>query len=178
MQKTINLFVDMDGTLTQMPTKNTSLENIYEQDYFANLKPYALAKAINDFASKDSCVNIYILSACVDSKYCESEKVAWLFENMPNIDPNHYIFTKIGESKVSKAKEIVEDFGENINILQDDYVKNLEKWQEHSLLCMGVKFINGLNNGDKSWKGKKIRKFSQLEDYIKMMSMYGTEYPD
>ena len=176
MKKTINLFCDMDGTLAKFYYKKNCLEKMYEQGYFENLPLYAMAKHINDFASKDTCVNIYILSACVNSKYCESEKVAWLLRNMPNIAPTNFIFTKVGESKVEKAKAMVEDFNENINILLDDYTANLELWQRDNPLCMGIKFLNGINDTTKSWQGEKVKTFKQLEEIIQRLAMYGNDY--
>ena len=173
MKKTINLFCDMDGTLAKFYYKKNCLEKMYEQGYFENLPLYAMAKHIDAFASKDTCVNVYILSACINSKYCESEKMAWLLKNMPNISPTHFIFTKVGESKVLKAKTIVEDFDECINILLDDYTLNLEQWQAQSILCMGVKFINGINDTTKSWQGAKVKTFKQLEEIIQKLAMYG-----
>ena len=176
MKKTINLFVDMDGTIAKFYYKKDYLERMYEQGYFENLPLYAIAKQINEFADKDTCVNVYILSACINSPYCEQEKVAWLLKNMPNINPKNFIFTKVGENKVLKAKTIVENFDECINILLDDYTLNLEQWQEQSLLCMGVKFINGMNDTTKTWKGAKAKTFKQLEEIIQKLAMYGIDY--
>ena len=175
MQKTINLFVDMDGTIAKFYYKKNCLEKMYEQGYFENLPLYAIAKHINDFASKDTCVNVYILSACVNSKYCESEKVAWLLRNMPNIAPTNFIFTKVGESKVKIAQGLVENFNESTNILLDDYTLNLKLWQAHNPLCMGVKFLNGMNDTTKSWQGVKIKTFAQLETIMQKLAMYGKE---
>ena len=175
MQKTINLFVDMDGTIAKFYYKKNCLEKMYEQGYFENLPLYAMAKAIDNFASKDTCVDVYILSACIKSDYCEQEKVAWLLKNMPNINPQNFIFTQVGESKVLKAKSKVENFGESINILLDDYTLNLKLWQAYNPLCMGVKFLNGMNDTTKSWQGVKVKTFGQLEIIMQKLAMYGKE---
>ena len=175
MQKTINLFVDMDGTIAKFYYKKNCLEKMYEQGYFAKLPLYSMATQLNNFAEKDTCVNVYILSACIDSKYCEQEKVEWLLKYMPNISPTHFIFTKVGESKVLKAKTIVENFDECINILLDDYTLNLEQWQAQSMLCMGVKFINGINDTTKTWQGARVKTFGQLEIILQKLAMYGKE---
>lgn len=172
MKKTINLFCDMDGTLAKFYYKKNCLEKMYEQGYFENLPLYAIAKQINDFASKDTCVNVYILSACVNSKYCESEKVAWLLKNMPNLNPKNFIFTKVGESKAQKVALSVSNIEEYVNILLDDYTKNLEEWTKADNM-VGVKFINGINDTTKSWQGAKIKTFSQLEEIIQKLAMYG-----
>jgi 5'(3')-deoxyribonucleotidase len=174
MKKTINLFVDMDGTVAKFYYKKDYLERMYEQGYFENLPPYAIAKHIDEFAKKDTCVNVYILSACVNSPYCEQEKTEWLLKNMPNINPKNFIFTKVGESKWEKAYEIIGDknFDCMVNILLDDYTKNLEDWCcENNMV--GIKFLNGINDTTKSWKGLKIKTFGQLEEIIRTLAMYG-----
>ena len=175
MKKTINLFVDMDGTIAKFYYKKNCLEKMYEQGYFAKLPFYSMAMRLNDFAKKDTCVNVYILSACIDSPYCEQEKVEWLLKYMSNICPTHFIFTKVGESKVLKAKSVVENFNESINILLDDYTYNLEIWQEHSPLCMGIKFLNGINDTTKAWQGERVKTFGQLETILQKLAMYGKE---
>lgn len=175
MKKTINLFVDMDGTIAKFYYKKNCLEKMYEQGYFANLPLYSMATRLNDFAKKDTCVNVYILSACIDSEYCEQEKIEWLLKHMSNISPTHFIFTKVGESKVLKAKTMVENFDECVNILLDDYTLNLEQWQAQSILCMSVKFINGINNTTKTWQGARVKTFSQLETILQKLAMYGKE---
>ena len=175
MEKTINLFVDMDGTIAKFYHKKNYLEKMYEKDYFRTLPTYAIAEKINAFAEQDTCVQVYILSACVESEYCEQEKKAWLLENMPNITPTNYIFTKVGESKVDKAREIVDNFNECINILLDDYTLNLEQWEKADLLCVGIKFLNGINDTTKSWQGQKIKSFGQLEKILQQIAMYGRD---
>jgi 5'(3')-deoxyribonucleotidase len=175
MKKTINLFVDMDGTIAKFYYKKNYLEKMYEQGYFANLPLYAIAKHIDDFAKKDTCVNVYILSACINSPYCEQEKTEWLLKNMPNINPKNFIFTKVGESKVQKIINNINIDNVNcLNILLDDYTLNLEQWESDDHKNMvGIKFLNGMNDTTKNWKGGKIKTFKQLEEIIQKLAMYG-----
>lgn len=175
MKKTINLFVDMDGTLAKFYYKKNYLEKMYEKGYFENLPLYAMANKIDAFAQLDSCVNVYILSACINSPYCEQEKVAWLLKNMPNINPKNFLFTKVGESKVQKIiNDINIDNVNCLNILLDDYTLNLELWENNDHKNMiGIKFLNGMNDTTKSWQGYKIKTFKQLEKIIQKLAMYG-----
>jgi 5'(3')-deoxyribonucleotidase len=175
MKKTINLFVDMDGTVAKFYYKKNYLEKMYEQGYFANLPLYAIAKHIDDFAKKETCVNVYILSACVNSPYCEQEKTEWLLRNMPNINPKNYIFTKVGESKVKKIINNIDIDNVNcLNILLDDYTLNLEQWETNDQKNMvGIKFLNGLNDTTKNWQGRKIKTFNQLMEIIQDLALYG-----
>lgn len=173
MKKTINLFVDMDGTIAKFYYKKNYLEKMYEQGYFENLPLYAIAKHIDDFAKKDTCVNVYILSACVNSKYCEQEKTEWLLKNMPNINPKNFLFTKVGECKAQKIALSVDNIENYINILLDDYTINLEQWESKGNNMVGVKFLNGMNDTTKSWQGAKVKTFKQLEEIIQKLAMYG-----
>lgn len=173
MKKTINLFIDMDGTVAKFHYKKNYLEKMYEQGYFANLPLYAIAKHIDDFASKETCVNIYILSACVSSQYCEREKTEWLLKNMPNINPKSFIFTKVGESKAQKIALSVDNIENYINVLLDDYTLNLEQWESKGDNMVGIKFLNGMNDTTKSWQGYKIKTFKQLMEILQELAMYG-----
>ena len=175
MKKTINLFVDMDGTIAKFYYKKNCLEKMYELGYFRNLPPYALVHRLNDFIDKDTCVQVYILSACVKSPYCRDEKVEWLLKWLPNLNPKNVILTNVGENKVEKAKNLIDNFNECINILLDDYSMNLELWQAESENCIGIKFLNGINDTTKSWQGLKIKTFMQLEEIIKNIAMYGKQ---
>lgn len=172
MKKTINLFVDMDGTLAKFYYKKNYLEKMYEKGYFENLPLYAMANKIDAFAKLDSCVNVYILSACIDSEYCEKEKINWLLKNMPNIKPQNFVFTKVGESKLLKAKEKVANFDDSINVLLDDYTLNLELWARE-LNCIGIKFLNGLNDKTKSWDGYRVKNFSTLIKVLQKVAVFG-----
>lgn len=171
MKKTINLFVDMDGTVAKFYYKKNYLEKMYEQGYFENLPVYSIAKDIDELAKQDTCVQVYILSACIDSPYCEQEKMAWLFKNMPNIPKERFIFTKVGENKKDKASKQVATWQNCVNILLDDYTLNLEQWQGQD--CMGIKFLNGINNTTQTWQGAKVKTFGTLMEYLQKIAMYG-----
>lgn len=178
MKKTINLFVDMDGTMAKFYYKKDYLEKMYEQGYFENLPLYAIAKKIDAFAKVDTCVNVYILSACVNSPYCEQEKVAWLLKNMPNINPKNFIFTKVGESKKQKVALTVDNMQDYVNILLDDYTLNLEQWEDNdtNINMVGIKFLNGMNDTTKNWKGYKVKTFNQLMEIVQELAIYGIDY--
>ena len=173
MKKIINLFVDMDGTIAKFYYKKNCLEKMYEKGYFENLPEYAMARHINRLAEEDTCVNVYILSACIESEYCEQEKIAWLLKHMPNISPNHFIFTKVGEIKVDIAVDKIKNgCGGMINILLDDYTKNLNEWQVADNF-IGFKFINGINDTTKNWQGVKIKTYKQLMTHLRDYAVYG-----
>ena len=175
MKKTINLFVDMDGTVAKFYYKKNYLEKMYEKGYFETLPLYAIAKEIDAFANKDTCVEVFILSACVNSPYCEDEKVAWLLANIPNINPKNFIFTKVGQNKADIITARLNDFvNDKVNILLDDYTKNLEDWEESCVPnAVGIKFLNGMNDTTKTWQGRKIKTFKTLAEIMQELAMYG-----
>lgn len=174
MKKTINLFIDMDGTIAKFYYKKNCLEKMYEQGYFENLPSYAIAKQLDNLAKQDTCIELYILSACINSPFCEQEKVAWLLKNMPNINPKNFIFTKVGEEKAKKAIASTQEFYERVNILLDDYTLNLEQWANIES-CVSIKFLNGMNDTTKSWQGIKIKTFSQLMEHIHNLAVFGVK---
>lgn len=147
--KEINLFLDMDGTLAKFYANPNYLEKMYEQGYFENLKPYAIVNTIKEIIAEMPIVNVYVLSACVDTEYCEEEKNRWLDKYLPELPINHRLYVKVGENKTQLAKLVTHT--DAINLLLDDYGTNLEQWEEKGWI--GIKFINGVNNT----KGKQYR---------------------
>ena len=170
MKKTINLFVDMDGTVANFYHDKQYLERMFEKGYFANLPAYAIAKEIDEFAKQDTCVQVIILSACVESDYCKQEKIAWLKKYMPNV--KQVLLTEVGQNKVEQAKQQIENFGNYTNILLDDYTHNLKEWVAEKG-CYGVKYLNGLNGKNKTWQGAKVKNFNGLLDIIHKIAIYG-----
>jgi 5'(3')-deoxyribonucleotidase len=157
------IFIDMDGTLAKMFSKPNYLEKMYEQGFFAGLKPYAWVQQLNEFCKDRK--DVFILSACVDTEYCEKEKIFWLKTYLPNIPLDNYIFTKVGENK---AEKVVEKLGEKADfyILVDDYSKNIYDWQMYAINFIGVKFLNGINNKGDNYYPYKIRDFKGFKALV------------
>jgi len=131
MIKKFNLYYDMDNTLALFSESRQHeklvLEQMYEEGFFASLPPIddckSALKFIND-AIGDS-VEIFILSACIDSPFCKEEKRTWLDEHLPFIKKENIIFTKVGENKTDYIRTLPSE-----SILVDDYHKNLVQWEE------------------------------------------------
>ena len=163
------IFFDMDGTLAKFYYHPQYLELMYEQGYFRNLQPYKLADYANNLAA--SGVPVAILSACIDSPYCEQEKRAWLKQYLPAIDENHYIFTHTGENKAEAARKFMEQFGDECKgsnlFLVDDYGENLEQWENGTsdYHYFPIKYFNGINGTKKKkykYSFKTIKQFEKL----------------
>lgn len=149
MNKKIRLFVDMDGTVAKFnPVAKT--EALYEKGYFQNLEPMTnMVEAVKNIVRSSGIIEVYILSACLDSKYAMSEKNAWLNKYLPEINEQHRIFCEYGKSKATYIQELRET-----DVLLDDYTKNLNDWNG-----VGIKILNGINDTNKTWRGLRISSF-------------------
>ncbi len=143
------LFVDMDGTLAEFRIVNT-LETLYEEGYFYNLKPHEnVVEAVNRIVLDSEDIEVFILSAYLtDSDYALSEKQVWLDRYLPEIDKKHRIFIPCGTDK-SKAVDLRED-----DFLLDDYTLNLNSWEPPA---RGIKLVNAINDTHKSWKSERVQ---------------------
>lgn len=157
------LFVDMDGTLAEFKNVDT-LETLYEQGYFKNLKPQInVVEAIKEIIKKNE-VEVFILSAVLsDSKYALDEKNEWLNNFLPEIDMDHRIFPPCGEDKKNYIPEGIRanDF------LLDDYTHNLMLW---SPPAEGIKLLNGINHTNGTWQGSMLSFNKNFKELAKEIS--------
>lgn len=146
--KTI-FFIDMDGTVADFYHTPNFLQDMMKPGYFAELKPMAFATAINELALTHT---VYILSACVKTTYCETEKRNWTKKFIPNIAEENMIFCKVGENKADIVRERLNIRKLNKHhVLIDDYTANLLLWEKAG--GTGIKKLNGINNKSGNWKG-------------------------
>lgn len=142
MKKVVRYFVDMDGTLARFYKDENCLRRMYERGYFENLLPYE--KLVNDIRNLIKCGrNVYILSKCVDTPYCAVEKIAWLKKYLPEINPEKIILIGDEMTKVEKVKQL--GFADDVNILIDDYGKNLTEWETGLRNGVAIKVLNEIN---------------------------------
>ena len=143
----VRFFVDMDGVLAKFNNQLTSLDPLYEKGYFASLEPQ---KNVVDVVNKliDDNVDVYILSAALDSDYAKGEKTEWINKYLPNLKNKKIIFTDYGSRK---AAYIPGKIREN-DILLDDYTKNLKQWVGGK----AIKLVNDINDTNKSWDGDRV----------------------
>ena len=165
----LRLFVDMDGTIAKFYHHKQCLEKMYEQNYFLDLQPYAITKTIKELAGK-STIEVFVLSACIKSPYCKQEKIAWLDKHLPEIDSEHRILVDVGENKADYIPHTDEPC---VNILLDDYSKNLEQWEQDDENNIAFKFINGLNNKTNKPYKTKITSGKQLLEKLTSLVLFG-----
>ena len=165
----VNLFLDMDGTLAKFYANPNYMEKMFEPNYFATLKPYAIVDTIKEIIKEMPIVKVMVLSACVDTEYCEEEKQIWLDHYLPEIPQENRAFCKVGENKTDLARLLVGK--DDINILLDDYSVNLEQWKEQGWVA--IKFVNGINDKQGKEYELKVKSGKQLKELITKIILKG-----
>lgn len=152
------LFVDMDGTLTVFQTVEND-EELYREHFFENSEPNEnVVEAVRDIILHHPEIEVYILSSVLaDSRYCLSEKKAWLKKYLPEIPEERYIFPPCGCCK----KDHVPGGIRNDDFLLDDYSLKLRHWQPHA---RGIKLLNGINGNNGTWTGDRVSIQSSPEE--------------
>lgn len=153
MNKTQRLFVDMDGTLAVFHPVDT-LEKLYEKNYFLNLLPQTnVIDGIRFIIENYTEVEVFVLSAVLsDSPYAIPEKNAWLDKYLPEVDVEHRLYPKCGESKKEFLEREKGGIKQN-DFLLDDYSQNLHSWDPPA---KGIKVMNGINGKNGTWTKDKV----------------------
>lgn len=139
----VNIYVDMDGVQAVYGVNDT-VEMMSKIGYFRN-RP--VQKNVIDFIkmlSADGRFNVVILSAVFNDDHSKKEKKQWLIEN--GLGEVEAIFTPCGSCKADYVTT------SGLNILIDDYSKNLFEWENHGKNFLGIKFDNGINGKNGKWK--------------------------
>lgn len=144
------LYVDMDGTLAFW-IKACSVEDCFAKGYFKDLPPQEnIVKLINNFVEKHKdTVEVYVLSAVLDTPYAIPEKTEWLKKYVPAINENNYIFVPYGQDKFKFIDDLDRDC-----YLFDDYTVNLLAW--HKAGGTAIKCRSYCNHTNKTWNGPYI----------------------
>lgn len=156
------LFVDMDGVLAEFHPVD-KIEELYEQGYFASLKPQQNVVDAVKLLCADSRFEVYILSSVLDSDYARNEKNQWLDEHIPQIDKRHRLFPAYGDSKIW----IIPNGLQTTDTLLDDYSLNLNAWCPPG---QAIKLMNGINGNHGTWQGARVSHMDspeQIADAIK-----------
>lgn len=156
------LFVDMDGVLAEF-NPIAKIEELYEQGYFANLKPQQNVVDAVKLLCNDPQFEVYILSSVLDSPYALDEKNQWLDAHLPEIDKAHRLFPAYGDAKIW----IIPDGLKPTDTLLDDYSLNLNAWCPPG---QAIKMMNGINGNHGTWQGARVSHMDspeQIADAVK-----------
>jgi 5'(3')-deoxyribonucleotidase len=152
------VYCDMDGVLAKWEVGCT-YEKTWEPEYFYGLE---LETCVKDALCllAEAGFNICILSAAYEEGTARVDKSRWLDKyGMQHLDR---LFVPCG---CNKADFI--DIKSGVNyILLDDYNFNLISWSEtntENSQFIAVKFLNGINGGGDTWKGRTIHHKSSGE---------------
>lgn len=145
------LFVDMDGTLAVWQSAK-SIEDCFVKGYFKDLTPqYSVLNAVKRFMkSNEDDLEVYVLSAVLDTPYAVPEKEDWLKKFIPEIKKENYIFVPYGKDKY----EYIPGGVTRNDYLLDDYTTNLLPW--HKAGGTGIKCRTNENHTNGTWKGPYI----------------------
>ena len=153
----INIFVDMDGTLTMYSDEDGNydpVEKMMERGYFISRPCHrnvcaSLENLKNTMKTCNINANIYTLSTVFNDEHSTEEKKIWLDSHV-NIPEECRLFVPFGTTKTEYVTSMFGSIGK-LDILLDDYNHNLKKWPGIPIKCHSEStHING------SWDGYSI----------------------
>lgn len=170
-----NLFIDMDGVLTEYRKGCTEAE-LKQKNYFLSLKPEenmlcALAMLIEN--GERLGINVFVLTKVYPSLFkCSiGEKQQWRDEYMPYLFDSEFVM--VNGEKEEKSQAVCELLGREIDedcILIDDYNHNLAEWTQSG--GTAVKYVNEINDKNKSFIGNRISySMSPLDIYQTLVNI-------
>ena len=122
----MRLVFDMDNTLADFDNAG-GLDRMTEEGFFRNLQPYANVVDTMQGLVKAG-LDVYILSACIDTPFCTIEKRAWLNEYLPFIKSSNVILIPYGTNKADAFEMFTNQKITRTDVLFDDYKVNLNAW--------------------------------------------------
>lgn len=140
------LYVDMDGVIARW--KSASEEEVNAKGFFlACEQETGIIDAVLNLYKKGYVIKI--LSAANMHGTAVQEKRAWLKRaHFP--EDIERIFVPYGQPKCRFVKKIPG----TVNILLDDYSKNLHEWKNDGNI--GIKFRNRVNGSHGTWTGDSV----------------------
>lgn len=154
----VDIYFDLDNTLALFSYYGNggdeeACRKMYTKGYYKELPVFSEAPETLE-ALKDMGFNLFILSSCIDTPFCRSEKLAWTNYHFPFIDNENIIFIDNGKCKADYITR------PDQSILVDDYFVNLCSAYEVGIV--GIK---------KTYTGKKrpLPQVSSLVDIFPVL---------
>lgn len=175
------IFFDMDGVLAEYKIESSE-SDMAKRGYFYNLKPEQnVIDALNMLIKNG---DEFGLSVCVLTKvyptlfkYSVREKLEWRDKHLPNLFDSEFIMVNGELEEKSDAVKTLLGAGINADyILIDDYNQNLAEWK--SAGGGAIKFVNGINDKNKSFIGNRLSFDMTAEEiYYSILEFAGVTEP-
>lgn len=171
------IFVDMDGVLAEYK-KDCTAEDMAKKGYFRSLSPQDNMLSALEMLTEncDSLgVRVCVLTKVYpkEFKYSVREKLEWRDEYMPYLFDSEFVMVNGDEQEKSDA--VTDVTGKRIDgdcILIDDYNENLRQWSADG--GVSVKFVNEINDKNKSFVGSRIScNMTAEEIYSAILALLG-----
>ena len=138
----INIYIDMDG-VQAVYGKEDTVEQMGKPGYFRNRPVQENVVELMQALNIDEHINLVILSSVFKDDHSAADKLLWLIEQ--DLGDVRVCFVPEGESKADYAVT------SGLNVLIDDFSKNLFEWESKGPGFVGIKFMNGINGTKGSW---------------------------
>lgn len=152
------IFFDMDGVLNVWEA-NTHMDIVTAPGYMRTRKPIESIVKASKLLSKAG-FEVWIASAVLPYKHSIPDKKFWIRQHCPWFTEDRQVFIPYGTDKAKSLRDLV-DYGD---VFLDDYTANLRDLQNafgKQMEC--VKVLNGINDTNHSWKGKRISIYSDAQ---------------
>lgn len=164
------IFFDMDGVLNVWEL-GTHIDVVTAPGYMKNRTPIRSMVEASKILADSSEYECWIASAVFPYDYSISDKNDWIKKTCPWFDEDKRIYIPYGSNKsdrlygtVVPGDVFLDDYTQNLMDLHQAFGKDLE--------C--VKVVNGINDTNHSWTGKRISIYSdpeQIAESIMAFSM-------
>ena len=138
----INIYIDMDG-VQAVYGKVDTVEDMGKPGYFRNRPVQQNVIELIEALNIDEHINLIILSGVFKDDHSAADKLLWLLDR--DLGDVRVCFVPEDESKADYAVT------EGLNILIDDFSKNLFAWESKGPGFVGIKFMNGINGTKGTW---------------------------
>ena len=143
--KIINVYIDMDGVQT-VYNKDDLVDDMKKPGYFISRQPHEQVLDFIRALDEDPRFSVTVLSAVFCDAHSVFEKATWLYTN--GISDVNCMFVPCETKKCDYVD------GSQMNVLIDDYSKNLIEWEAAGENFRGIKFLNEANGINGTWNAR------------------------